>query len=87
MLLTHFLQKYSKEKIYNFIENNNNEKIFFEMLKYYYYKMDAYNSNKACHFKLIIEKRGFILDSKNKDTKKISKDLNEDIKQKVMGYT
>jgi hypothetical protein len=67
-------------------ENNNNEKIFFEMLKYYYYKMDAYNSNKACHFKLIIEKRGFILNSKNKETKKITKDIAEDIKNKVMDF-
>jgi hypothetical protein len=67
-------------------ENNDNEKIFYEMLKYYYYKMDAYNTNKACHFKVIIENRGFNLNSKNKATTKITKDKAEDIKNKVMDF-
>ena len=62
-------------------EENERQKLFNKLFGQYIYKQDIYNTNKYIHFKLLLEKRGFILLNKSLNrTKKENVDkINEDI--------
>ena len=52
----------------------NRQNLFNNLYTEYLYKMDCYNTNKSCHFKIILLQRGFTVCSFNRKTSKCDSD-------------